>query len=116
MASLDIGTYNNKITFIQDINRGKNITDDNDNPIENWQPWKTVWCKKEGLSGRIFYQAEAVQAETDILFTIRYMKGITTDMRIVCGADTYRIKVPPLDKDSKKRELQVTASLITNGS
>lgn len=113
---MNIGAYNRKITFMQDVNKDKGTKDENDNPIEDWQPWKTIWCKKEGLSGRTFYQAKAVQAETDILFTIRYMEGITTDMRIVENSNTYRIKVPLLDKDGKKRELQITASLISNGS
>lgn len=113
---MNIGTYNRKITFMQDVNKDKDIKDDNDNLIEDWQPWKTVWCKKAGLSGRTFYQAEAVQAETDILFTIRYMEGITTDMIIADNTGTYRIKVPPLNIDGRKKELQITASLISNGS
>ena len=113
---MNVGTYNKKLTFIQDVNRGRDIKDANDNSIEDWKPWKTVWGKKEGLSGRVFYQAEAVQAEADMLFTIRYMKGITTDMRIVHNTDTYRIKVPPLNKDGKKREFEITGSLITSGS
>lgn len=113
---MDIGKYKSKITIIQDINRGRNITDDNDNPIEDWQIWKTVWARKEGLSGRVFYQAEAVQAECDILFTIRYIAGITTDMRIKEGTNLYRIKVPPQDKDGRKQEMVLTASIISSGS
>jgi SPP1 family predicted phage head-tail adaptor len=113
---LDIGKYKTRITIIQDINRGQNITDDNDNEIENWQSWKTVWARKQGLQGRVFYQAEAVKTECDILFTIRYMTGITTDMRIKEGTDIYRIKVPPQDIDGRKQEMVITASIISSGS
>jgi SPP1 family predicted phage head-tail adaptor len=111
------GDLNRKITIIKDLNRGQNNTDDNGAPIENWQPVMNPWANKKGLSGRVFYAAEAVNAETDIIFTIRYRKGITTDMRIVDDeGNTYEIKVPPLDKDGTKRFLTITASIIQAGS
>jgi SPP1 family predicted phage head-tail adaptor len=110
------GKLNHKITIIEDINRGKNITDDNGAPIEDWKPWKPIWSNKKGLTGRVFYAAQSVNAETDVFFTIRYIKGIRTDMRIMDNEGTYRIKVPPLDEDGKRRYLTITASIITAGS
>lgn len=110
------GELNHRITFIEDVNRNSHITDDNGAPVEDWQPWRSFWSNKKGLSGRVFYAAEAVNAEADIIFTIRFIKGIRTDMRIVDNDGfVYKIKVPPLDKDGKRRFLTITASVISAG-
>lgn len=109
------GELNHRITITQDINRGSNITDDNGAPIENWQEYKKAWSKKTGLSGRVFYAAEAVNAEMDSIFTIRYDKNIKPYMRIVDDAGKYRIKAI-IDKEGTRRYMTITASLIEAGS
>lgn len=109
------GELNHKITIIEDINRGQNITDDNGAPIENWQPWKSPWSCKKGLSGRVFYAAQAVNAETDVIFKIRYRKGLRKDMRIVDNEGTWRIKAA-IDKEGKRQFIWITASITEAGS
>ena len=108
------GKLNRRITIIEDINRGANITDNNGAPIENWKTWKTLWSNKKGLSGRLFYAAEAVNAETDVIFIIRYVKGIRTDMRIIDDEGNYE-RIVPVDREGTKKFWTVTASVITAG-
>lgn len=109
------GKLNHRITIIQDINRGSNITDDNGAPIENWHEVKKAWCNKKGLSGRTFYAAQAVNAETDVIFTLRYDKSIKTFMRITDDEGEYKIKAL-VDKEGNRRYWTITASIIEAGS
>ena len=108
------GELNHRITIIEDVNRSLNITDENGAPIENWETWRASWSNKKGLSGRVFYAAEAVNAETDVIFIIRYCKGIRTDMRITDDECTYRIK-GIVDKEGTRRYWTITANIITAG-
>lgn len=80
---------------------------------ENWKNYVTLWSEKTGLSGMIKYQAAATNSESDVLFRIRYIKGITAAMRILEGTHTYDIKGDPVDKTGKKRELYITCSEVT---
>jgi SPP1 family predicted phage head-tail adaptor len=109
------GLLNRKITIIHDLNRDQNLTDENGAPVEDWQPYKTIWANKKGLTGRVFYAAQAVNSETDVIFTIRYDKSIKTYMRITDDAGEYRIKAI-LDKEGKRRYLTITAGIIEAGS
>lgn len=111
---MKISKLDRRITIIEDVNREQNITDDNGAPIENWNTWETVWANKKGLSGHVFYAAAAVNAETDVVFTIRYVKHVRTDMRITDSEGTYSIKAI-IDKEGTKRYLTITASIITTG-
>ncbi|WP_051624055.1 phage head closure protein [Clostridium akagii] len=113
------GKYNHKITIVQNINRNLSNppTDENGTPLENWQPFKKPWSRKEGLNARLFYAAAASQSETDTIFLIRYFKGITPDMKIVDNEGTYLIKGKPADKDGNRKELTIyTEEVVNSGS
>jgi len=91
-------------------------TDDNGNPLEDWQTLMTPYAKRTGLKGKLFYQAAAAQAETDILFTIRYREGIKAGMRLIHGADSFEVKVPPVDTTGRRRWLEIhTREVLQNG-
>lgn len=109
---MEIGTYKYKISFL----KNSPTTDENDNQVDNWQTFKTVWASTTGLTGKLFYEAAKSNSETDIIFKCRYFEGITTDMRILYRGDIYKIKVPPLDLKGKQQELQITATILTLGS
>ena len=98
------------------IQRNAVTTDDSANIIETWSTYATVWAAKRGLSGREYYAASAVQAETDVVYTIRYSAtaaGITAGMQIVDGA-TYNIK-SVIDKDGRREWLEIRATKIQAG-
>ena len=103
---MDAGKLTTRIIIQQDISDGTT------EPI--WTEFKTLWANKQGLGGRVFYQAQAVQSESDIIYTIRYRKGIHTGMRILDDDATLRIKAPPNDKENKKMWLEIHASEVTS--
>jgi len=88
--------------IIIQYNAALDQTDDNGNPLEDWQTLMTPYAKRTGLKGKLFYQAAAAQAETDILFTIRYRDGIKAGMRLIHGIETFEVKVPPVDPTGTK--------------
>jgi SPP1 family predicted phage head-tail adaptor len=79
--------------------------------VEQWQDWMTVWASKSGLSGREYYAAASIQSENDVIYKIRYVQGVNSDMRIVEGTNTYDIK-SVVDKDGRKKELFITVTEV----
>lgn len=56
--------------------------------------WITVferWANKADLTGREYFAAAAEQMLANTTFTIRYTKGISNDMRILCNGEVYNI-------------------------
>jgi len=97
-------------------NAARDQTDDSGNPLEDWQTLMTTYAKRTGLKGKLFYQAAAAQAETDILFTLRYRCGIKAGMKVIHGADSFEIKVPPVDPTGRRRWLELhTRQVLQNG-
>ena len=112
--NINVGELIHKI-LIQ-YNASADQTDDNGSPLEDWQSLMTVYAKKSGLKGRLFYQAAAVQAESDVMFTIRYSDGIKAGMRLIEGTETFEVKVPPIDLDGRRMWLEIhTRQVLQNG-
>ena len=84
---MDIGKLNRRIVvqiFSVEVNA-------NGFEVEGWYPYKTIWASVTNLHGREFFQAQAVQAEKTVKFSIRYMKDLTTNMRILFEDKPYNI-------------------------
>lgn len=81
------GDLRHRITF------QKLTTTVNENGFEEetWEDVKTVWAAASNLHGREYYAAAAVQAENTVKFTIRYLPGIHTTMRILFRGKQYNI-------------------------
>lgn len=106
---MQAGDLNHRITFMQDV------TDGTTDP--EWSPFVTVWANKQSVTGRVFYQAAAAQAESDVIYTIRFRADITAGMQIVDGNSTLTIKAPPVDITGKKQWLEIHAKEVNvNGS
>jgi len=58
---------------------------------ESWETAFTCWANVAPLSGREFFQAAAVNRETEIRFTIRYRKDVDSSMRLRFGGVDYNI-------------------------
>lgn len=66
-------------------------TNENGFEVEVWEDYSTVWAEVSNLMGREYFAAAAVQAEKTVKFTIRYLQGITDDMRILFEDKQYNI-------------------------
>jgi SPP1 family predicted phage head-tail adaptor len=111
---IKVGDLIHKITI--QYNAAEGQTNDNGCPLEDWQPFITLYAKRSGLKGRLFYQAAAVQAENEVIFTIRYCEGIKAGMRIVEGTETFEVKIPPVDADGRRMWLEIhTRQVLQNG-
>jgi SPP1 family predicted phage head-tail adaptor len=84
---VEIGDLRHRITF------QKHTTTINENgfKVETWEDYKTVWAAVSNLHGREYYAAAAVQAENTVKFTIRYLTGLDTTMRISFRGKIYDI-------------------------
>ncbi len=93
------------------------VTTENGFEIETWSDVATVWSARRGLLGREYYSAATIQAESDLVYTIRFRLGITSGMRIIDGMSTLNIKSPPIDPDDRKKRLEIHASeVVASGS
>jgi SPP1 family predicted phage head-tail adaptor len=81
------GDLRHRITF-QELTT---TTNENGFEVKTWIDFKTVWAKVSNLHGREYYQAAQVQAENTVKFTIRYLEGTDTSMRILFRGKQYNI-------------------------
>lgn len=89
----------------------------NENGFESEMPedFKTVWGTLTNLHGKEYFAAMAVQAETTVKFTIRYLVGIDQTMKILFQGKTYSIKAIDNIK-YKNRYIEIQAMEVeTNG-
>lgn len=84
---MEIASLNKRIT-IQELKLSIN---ENGFEIEEWIDYKRVWAGVSNLHGREYFDAAAIQMENTVKFTIRYLPGIDTSMRIVFQDKNYNI-------------------------
>jgi head-tail adaptor len=85
------------------------VVDSNGNP-------RPFMAKKEGIKGRLYFQAAAVQAESDIQYTIYFRTDVKATMQIIDDTETLIIKVPPVDTDGMRMWLEIHArDVMTDG-
>lgn len=56
-----------------------------------WVPVAQVRAQAADVSGREFYEAAAHQMQNIVTFTMRWIGGVTADMRVVWGDEIYEI-------------------------
>lgn len=64
--------------------------------------------------GREFLAAEAIRAETVGRFELRYLPGITADMRVLWDDQVWNIKAPPIVDQSARREMTLLVGAGVN--
>lgn len=82
----------------------KTITKDNiGNQVEVWHDITTVWAAIQPLSGREYWAARQVNAETTTKVTILYRRGVTAEHRILYGSRVLEILevVNPLEGNAE---------------
>lgn len=80
------GELRHRVTFLH-----KQVTVQKGITKETWIPAFTCWAGAAPLAGREFFQAAAVNRETEIRFTIRYRRDVDASMRLRFGGADYNI-------------------------
>ena len=84
---MEIASLNKRIT-LQELKLSIN---ENGFEIEEWIDYKKLWAGVSNLHGREYFDAAAIQMENTVRFTIRYLPGIDTAMRIKFKDKNYNI-------------------------
>jgi SPP1 family predicted phage head-tail adaptor len=66
----------------------------------------TIWASFNNFNGREFFQAQATNSELSGIIEVRYMPGITPDMRAVYQGKIFEITAV-IDVKMEHRELQL---------
>lgn len=85
----------------------KDAENDYGEPIEKWDDISSAKAGIYPISGREFYAAETVNSEVSHKVNIRYIPGITSDMRIVFGERIFELISPPINFQERNVELQL---------
>jgi SPP1 family predicted phage head-tail adaptor len=100
------GTLNHRI-IIQDSTETRDALGE---PIKTWFTWATVWAEKRDLTGNALFTAMQVQEKIKTRFKIRWLRGLTAQMRIIWnGGDIYHIDGPPIDPDGRREDMHLMA-------
>ena len=67
------------------------LNDDLGQPVDTWADVVTLWAEKTDLRGREFFAAQAVNAEIETRFRLRWRAGVTAALRLVCDDRDYDI-------------------------
>lgn len=72
------------------------VTRDTDGgPVTTYTATRTVWCNREDTGGREVRTSDALRAEADAVFLLRWFSGLNSTNRLLCEGRTYDITSPP---------------------
>jgi len=105
-----IGRMDRRITIIK-----KDITDgdSNEDKVESWSEFDTVWARKEDLRGKEVVMADKVQFMYLTSWSIRKLAGVKADMRIVYKGQVFEI-VQISEGEGRERWLDLITNLLEN--
>ncbi len=100
--------YRHKIDFLQ----RESGRDDYGEPVDTWKPFKEgIWASKDPLLGNEFFAALTTDNKVEVKFNMRYIEGITSEMRIKHGLEIYEI-LSAVNVKSLNRELLCYCKLV----
>lgn len=100
--------YRHKIDFLQ---RSSGY-DDYGEPIDTWTDFKTgIWASKDPLLGNEYFNALTTDTKVEVKFNMRFVEGITNEMRIKHGLEIYEI-LSVVNVKSLNRELLCYCKLV----
>lgn len=100
--------YRHKIEFL----RRSAGQDDYGEPADTWETYKKgVWAAKDPLLGNEYFTANTTDSKVEVKFNMRYVDGITNDMRIQHGQEVYEI-LSVVNVKSLNRELLCYCKLV----
>lgn len=74
--------------------------------VKTWADQPEIWAAVEPLSGREYWQAQQVAAETTIRVRIRYSSGVVPTMRVKYGTRTFEV-LSIIDPEERHVELHL---------
>lgn len=89
--------------------------DDYGEPLDEWIPveGKTgIWASKDPLIGKEFFSALTVDNKVEVKFNMRYIPGITSDLRLQHENEVYEIIGEPVNVKGLNRELLCYCKLV----
>jgi SPP1 family predicted phage head-tail adaptor len=89
-------------------------TDSIGNQTETWHTIATVWAAIQPLSGREYWAARQVNAETTTKVTILYRRGVTAEHRILYGSRVFELTAPPINTSEANAELVLLAKEVAH--
>ena len=108
MARINAGKYRHLVTFqrLKQANQNS-YGETSTNEDENWEDAFTSRVGIFPLSGREFLglQGDVKHSEISHRIVLRFMKGITSDMRIKFGSRVFEIISPPVNSYERNDEL-----------
>lgn len=100
--------YRHKIDFLKQV-KGY---DDYGEPIDQWEVFKEgIWASKDPLLGNEYFTALSIDSKVEVKFNMRYVDGVTNDMRIRHGNEVYEI-LSSINVKSLNRELLCYCKLV----
>ena len=86
--------------------------DDYGEPLDNWGTFKVgIWASKEPLLGNEFINAYTTDSKIEVKFNMRYVDGITNEMRIKHENEVYEI-LSAINVKSLNRETLCYCKLV----
>lgn len=110
MKKTPIGQYDQRI-IIQQLTR---TSDDMGGHTESWSTFATVWAKVDDFSGDETFKANQIQSSVNYRVKIRYLSGVTPEMRIKMGSRYLKI-LAVLNPEFSNWELELSCEEIPQG-
>ncbi len=107
--------YRQKIDFIQRRvgENGKPLKNEYGELVDEWEIFKeSIWASKEPLLGNEYFNALTTNTKVEVKLNMRFIHGITSEMRIQHGDEVYEIIGPPINVKSLNRELLCYCRLV----
>ncbi len=101
------GKYRHRIIFLKKQGGG----DDYGEPIDNWIEHTTAYAAVDPLIGNEYFTALTVNNKVEFKFNMRYISGITNEMRIQHGPEIYEI-LSAVNVKGLNRELLCYCKLV----
>lgn len=97
------GKLRHRITFLRKVKEKNEVGD----TVLVERPWKTVWASVEPLKGREYFEARKIQSEATHKIIIRYLTGVTPDMKIEFKGRIFDIEGPPINPEERNEYLEM---------
>ncbi len=96
------------------IQKLSGAVDEMKQPIpDDWVDVATRSASVEPLTGREYWAAQQVQAETTVRIRMRYLRGIDPTMRVLFKGRVLEIIAPPVNVGEKNIELQLLCKEVS---
>lgn len=99
-SKTQVGARDRKITILREVITINSMNEE----VATWETFASPWAKVTEDRGFESYKAEQVTASRNTIFDIRYLSGVTEEMKISYDQRTYNI-VSVTSPDRKRSHL-----------